>query len=338
MFKNFTIKLGCFLTGFNYGLVSTCSESAKGKVKQYLAGLFIISILWFLVGFTFTQRYLDLGFWQSIIAGFVFTFIVIQIERQIILASGKSRVVIIFRVMLALIMSIIGSLILDQIIYADDLEKRKSQVIGEEARLITASRTIELDKLKDTLYQELIDKQTQENAIAQELIAKPFINAFNSSKSVKLRGGKNESPDLKNIDEKPSQEIVKTYNVQQIPNPIYNDKERLSAQIDIIREKIDTLEFRKINLSETINDELKQNRGFLDELSLMIGILKDSWVALIVYLLVFLFLLSLEMLVVFTKLYGQKTDLEKLLEYQVQTRSLTIDKLTQELNNSNRSA
>lgn len=337
MFKNFTIKLGCFLTGFNYGLVSTCSESAKGKVKQYLAGLFIISILWFLVGFTFTQRYLDLGFWQSIIAGFVFTFIVIQIERQIILASGKSRVVVIFRVVLALIMSIIGSLILDQIIYADDLEKRKSQVIGEEARLITATQTIELESQKNRLYKELIDKQTQEKVIAQELNEKPFIKSTSFSQSVKTVVSKNESSGLKKIDDKPSPEVVNTYNVQQIPNPIHKDKERLSSQIENINKKIIEIEDEKINLGEIIRKQLEENRGFLDELSLMIGILKDSWVALIVYLLVFLFLLSLELLVVFTKLYGQKTDLEKLLEYQVQTRSLTIDKLTQELNNSSKS-
>lgn len=336
MFKGFTIKLGCFLTGYNFALVNTCSESAKGKVKQYLAGLFIISILWFLVGFSFTKRYLDLGFFQSMLAGFVFTFIVIQIERQIILASGKSKVVLTFRVLLALIMAIIGSLILDQIIYADDLEKRKSQVIGQESQQITASQAIELDRFKISLEKELVGKQAQESAIIRELNEKPFIQSTNYSQTVKTGGIDNKKLELANAEKKQIPEITNKVDIVQVPNPIYKDKERLTSQIENINKKIIEIEDKKINLGETIRKQLEENRGFLDELSLMIGILKDSWVALIVYILVFFFLLSLELLVVFTKLYGQKTDLEKLLEYQVQTRSLTIDKLTQELNNSSK--
>jgi hypothetical protein len=233
-------------------------------------------------------------------------------------------------------MSVIGSLILDQIIYAEDLEKRKSQVIGEEAQRITASQTVALDNFKNTLYKELVEKQAQERNISKELNDRPLIEFKEVSKFVKTGGTKNKDVNFGNPEEKPSPEIQITVETKQIPNPIYKDKERISAQIENIKNEINKLENKKINLEETIKEDLKKKRGFLDELSLMVGILKDSWIALIVYFLVFLFLLSLELLVVFTKLYGQKTDLEKLLEYQVQTRYLTIDKLTQELNNSRR--
>ena len=51
--------------------------------------------------------------------------IVIQIERQIILSVGKNVLVPVFRIILGIVMAIIGSVIIDQIIFREDVEKGK---------------------------------------------------------------------------------------------------------------------------------------------------------------------------------------------------------------------
>jgi hypothetical protein len=56
--KDLWLKLGCFLTGYNYDILKTCSEVAAKSVKRYTAAMFIICIIWAFVGYTFTQRYL----------------------------------------------------------------------------------------------------------------------------------------------------------------------------------------------------------------------------------------------------------------------------------------
>jgi hypothetical protein len=49
--------------------------------------------------------------------------IVIQIERQIILSVGKNKLVPLFRVAIEVVMAVIGSVIIDQIIFREDVEK-----------------------------------------------------------------------------------------------------------------------------------------------------------------------------------------------------------------------
>lgn len=328
MLENGILKLGCFLTGFNYQLLNTCSEAAKGKIKQYLAGLFIISILWFLVGFSFAHRYLNVSTPASIVTACTLAFIVIQIERQIILANSSNRVVVSFRITLALVMSIIGSLILDQIIYSDDLEKRKTMIVGEEANQITITQSKQLESTKRGLNTTLAELKLKEQKLTDELNRRPLIEVKSVSTTTKQIP---KGFDKKQAAESAEFSPIKTTNESQIVNPAFEDKKRVSQQIANINNKISEIEDEKINLYETIKKQLEGNRGFLDELSLMIGILRDSRIALIVYILVFIFLLSLELLVVFTKVYGQKTDLEKLLEYQIHTRILTINNMTKEL-------
>ncbi len=331
MIENRILKFGCFLTGFNYQLLNTCSEAAKGKIKQYLAGLFIISILWFLVGFSFAHRYLDVSTFASIATACILAFIVIQIERQIILANSSNKVVVGFRVTLAIVMSIIGSLILDQIIYSDDLDKRKTMIVGEEATKITTSQSKQLENRKNELEIQLQEQKSKEQVLTDELNKNPLINVISESTTRKQIPKDIDKEQLnKDVNLLPVTQTNRT----QITNPAFEDKKRISQQIALINNKINEIEDEKINLYETIKKEQKENRGFLDELSLMIGILRDSRIALIVYILVFIFLLSLELLVVFTKVYGQKTDLEKLLEYQIHTRILTINNMTKELDQS----
>jgi len=110
--NSFILKIGCFLTGRNYLIVKNCSEASAKSVKKYLAAILIVSILWGFIGFNFTQRYIKGDLMTSLAVAGVLVFMVIHIERQIILSIGKNRLGGIFRVVIGIVMAIIAFLIL----------------------------------------------------------------------------------------------------------------------------------------------------------------------------------------------------------------------------------
>ena len=140
------IKFGCFLTGYDFYTLSNCSEVAVRKVKKYTAALIIISIVWAIVGFTFSSRYLKLGTIGCIIGALTSLVLVIQIERQILMVSKTNWKILWARGLLALLMAVIGSLIIDQMIFKEDIDKRKLRTNQEEVDRILPQRTKELDK------------------------------------------------------------------------------------------------------------------------------------------------------------------------------------------------
>jgi hypothetical protein len=80
-FQNFWLKLCCFLTGYNFYILTNCSEISVRKVKKYTAALLIISTVWAFVGYCFCNRYIKLGIIGSVIGAIIAVIIVIQIER-----------------------------------------------------------------------------------------------------------------------------------------------------------------------------------------------------------------------------------------------------------------
>ncbi len=83
------IKVGCFLTGYNYTILKNCSEVSKKTVKRYTAAMIIMCLLWGMIGYSFANRYLHAPFEASVACSVLFIIVVIQIERQIIMQTHK---------------------------------------------------------------------------------------------------------------------------------------------------------------------------------------------------------------------------------------------------------
>lgn len=79
--KNWWIRFGCFLTGYNYGIVRNSSEVAAKAVKKYTAALVIVCILWSFIGYSFTYRYLQGGLVASLI-GAILAIVIIVSNRK----------------------------------------------------------------------------------------------------------------------------------------------------------------------------------------------------------------------------------------------------------------
>jgi hypothetical protein len=164
---NWWIKLGCFLTGWNYRILKSCSEASAKQLKKYTSALLILIILWSFTGYCFAKRYVSVPWWGCVIVAFIFVVIVIQIERQIILTIGKNRLAVFFRVFIAIIMAIIGSTIIDQIIFGKDIDRKMIEIREEQVASLLPQRISVIDvKLED--YQQDIDSLTHVNMLLNE--------------------------------------------------------------------------------------------------------------------------------------------------------------------------
>lgn len=103
--RNNWLRLGCFLTGYNYNILKGCSETSMGRVLRYISAIMIICILWAFIGYVFTSRYLRAEWYLSVVGALTMLIMVIQIERQVILSPKRNKGPLFFRLIIALTMA-----------------------------------------------------------------------------------------------------------------------------------------------------------------------------------------------------------------------------------------
>ncbi len=173
--RNWWIKFGCFLTGINYQILSTCSELSKKRLLKYTSALLIICLLWMVIGYAFTERYLKGTWYTCLVGSAAMIFLIVQIERQVILSSKDNRGLQVFRGVIAFAMALIGTVIIDQHLFKDDINKRKLFSMDEEVKLILPGRAEELKHQLNELDSVIISKESERKAIADDVVKNPFV-------------------------------------------------------------------------------------------------------------------------------------------------------------------
>lgn len=317
------IKVGCFLTGWNSKILSQCSEASYKHLKKYTAALLILIILWGFTGFCFAQRYVDAPLYGCILSALIFVIIVIQIERQIILTVGTNRWGACFRIFIAVIMSILGSAILDQIIFGDDIKKKMVEI---NDRLVQEQLPMRLNVI-DTRLNELqteIDSLDRVNMILNEEIAKNP-NPKVTSTSTTYRQEKQEDGSYKRIPET-------TVTTVPMPNPRIKQVEANNSNLEKLRKQQEEFTEKKLSVENDLRKELSSNTGFLEELRAMIEIISTRLEALIFYIIIFSFLISLELFVVTSKLGDKKCDYDMIVEHQLDIKKAALEELVKNIN------
>ena len=175
--KDLWIKIGCFITGHNYAIVKNSSEASSKAVKKYLSAILIVATLWGFIGYAFTNRYLHGSVLVSVIGALVMVIIVIQVERQIILSVGKNKLAFAFRVAIGIVMAIIGSVILDQVMFKEDVEKHKIENVQVRVNEILPLKTRELTYQINQLDSAIKAKEAERALILADYNKNPMISA-----------------------------------------------------------------------------------------------------------------------------------------------------------------
>jgi hypothetical protein len=315
---NWWTRIGCFLTGWNINILETCTESSRKQLKKYTSAILILVIIWAFIGYSFADHYVHAQWWACVITAIIFVVIITQIERQIILTVGKNHGLAIFRLIIAFIMAIIGSAILDQIIFKDDISKKMIEIVDQQVNEQLPNRlTIINTKLQEIQIEiDSIDKKNI--ALYQEINKQPTLKTVSTSTTF-LK--------IQQQDGSFKTEPQHSFSSNPIANPKIKESEINNTHLDGLRKLQEEYTKRKMDSENLLRSELKSKQGFLEELNAIIVILGERTIALFFYLILFGFLMSLELFVVVSKFGDKKCDYDLVIEHQLEQKRRTLNEL-----------
>lgn len=303
--------IGCFLIGWNKDIMKECGEASYRQYRKLLSAICIMMVLWGTIGYCFADRYINI---QScalkLCVSLAFMFIVLCVERVIILTVGKARLMSVMRVLLALCMAILGSCIFDQIIFRNDIEQaiqeHREDVIGET--IIKRLSIYDSDIQRITQEMDSLSKTTI--ALNEELQKRPVIKGTNVSTQEQVVG----------MDEngKPKKVRTQTVNTVTLANPLAEQLKANNDQIQIYSAQLEQLRQDKKEVAETVRREMSQRApGFIEELEATLKVVSQSPISLAFYIILFCFLTFLELFVLTIKMGENKCDYELIVENQL---------------------
>lgn len=341
--KSWWLRFGCFLIGYNYPILKNCSEVSKKQVKKYSAAMLIVSLLWGFVGYTFTSRYISpnlqaettsMGYdWAAIAGAFVMVIVIIQVERQIILTVHKNNWLIAFRVVIALVMAVIGSITIDQIIFKEDIERRNITNATLQADSLVENRAKEIDESILDIDLQIAQKESEIDTMLARVQKEPRITlpkTENERQTVRVPYNRDDGSTAY----KDSIIRITRTSTETFENPLVA---RIIEEQKFLERLLDDrqgLQQQRLTLRLDTEKELKENKAFLDELDVMFQILRESWAAVIVYLLWAIFILGLECLIVVSKIGETESDYTHIIKHHYQINLAKLEELARTKENT----
>ncbi len=316
-------NIGCSLIGWDKNILNECGEASYHQYRKLLSAISIMMILWGTIGYCFADRYINIeSCTLKIGVSLAFMFIVLCVERVIILTVGKARLMSVMRVLLALCMAVLGSCIFDQMIFHNDIQQaiqeHREDVIG--ATITKRLAIYDSDILRITTDMDSLSKVTI--ALNEELQKRPVIKGTNISTQEQVVG----------VDENGKPQKVKTQIVNTITlaNPLAEQLKANNDQIQIYSTQLEQLRQDKKEVAEKVREEMNQRApGFIEELEATLKVVSQSKVSLAFYIILFCFLTFLELFVLTIKMGENKCDYELIVENQLYLKKNLMEQTAQ---------
>lgn len=249
-------------------------------------------------------------------------FIILCVERVIILNVGKAYAMGGMRFLMAICMAILGSCIFDQIIFRNDIQ----QAIQEQREDIISKTITKRLSIYDSdiqrISQEMDSLSEATIALNEELQKRPVIKGTNVSTQEQVIG----------IDEngKPKKVKTQTVNTITLANPLTEQLKANNDQIQIYSTQLEQLRLDKKEVAETVRAEICQRApGFIEELEATLKVVSQSKVSLAFYIILFCFLTFLELFVLTIKMGENKCDYELIVENQLYMKRSLMERTAQ---------
>ena len=318
-------SIGCFLIGWDKNILKECGEASYRQYRKLLSAICIMMILWGTIGYCFADRYINIESCAlKICIALVFMFIVLCVERVIILTVGKAYLMSFMRVLLALCMAVLGSCIFDQIIFRNDIQQaiqeHREDVIGA-----TVTKRLSIyDSDIHRITQEMDSLSKATIALNEELQKRPVIKGTNVSTQEQVVGVDEEG--------KPRKVKTQTVNTVTLANPLAEQLKANNDQIQIYSAQLEQLRQDKKEVAETVRDEVTQRApGFIEELEATLKVVSQSKVSLAFYIILFCFLTFLELFVLTIKMGENKCDYELIVENQLNLKKNLMEQTAQSI-------
>lgn len=319
--KGWWTKFSCYVIGWNYKILNECSEASRKALHRYAGAVLLMMLIWAFIGFCMAQRYFNLERTGAIVTGCVFAFVILLIERQIILIVGKSKITMVFRGVLALCMALIGATVIDQYMFGKDIEAQMSAIVEERTEAQFVYRKQVVEEQRKACQIELDSLNRESLRLSEEIAKRPMVTTtvYNMKPSGRL-------------DSLNQPIMVQGYDQIAIPSPKQKDLERVVKRIETLQIEINKHLEKLHSLREDLVIENRNNIGLLTELDITFSdkVIFSSWASAIFYLGVFIFFLMIELLIVSGKWSSSsKCDYEVMVETGQETHIKRICAVTE---------
>ena len=297
-------NIGCFLIGWNKDILKECGEASYRQFRKLLSAICIMMVLWGTIGYCFADRYINIeSCLLKICVALAFMFIVLCVERVIILTVGKARMMSFMRVLLALCMAILGSCIFDQIIFRNDIQQAIQEHREDIIKVTITKRLSIYDSDIQRITHEMDSLSKATITLGEELQKRPTIQGTNVSTQEQVVG----------MDEngRPKKVKVQSVNTVTMANPLAEQLKANNDQIQIYSNQLEQLRQDKKDIAQKTTEEVSQRApGFIEELEATLKVVSQSWISLAFYVILFCFLTFLELFVLTIKMGENKCDYE----------------------------
>lgn len=316
-------NIGCSLIGWDKNILSECGEASFRQYRKLLSAISIMMVLWGTIGYCFADRYINIeSCVLKICVAIAFMFIVLCVERVIILTVGKARLMSVMRVLLALCMALLGSCIFDQIIFRNDIQQAIQEYREDVIGTTITKRLAIYDSDIQRITQEMDSLSKATIALNEELQKRPVIKGTNVSTQEQVVG----------VDEngKPQKVRTQTVNTVTLANPLAEQLKANNDQIQIYSGQLEQLRMDKKEVAEKVREEMSQRApGFIEELEATLKVVSQSKVSLAFYIVLFCFLTFLELFVLTIKMGENKCDYELIVENQLSLKKNLMNQTAQ---------
>ena len=317
--------MGCLLIGWDKDILKECGEASQRQFRKLLSAICIMMVLWGTIGYCFADRYINIeSCVLKLSVSLAFMFIVLCVERVIILTVGKARVMSTMRVMLALCMAFLGACIFDQIIFRNDIQQEIQEQREDVIKETIAKRLsiYESDIQRITHDMDSLGKATL--ALNEELKKNPTIEMTDVSTN-RTNVGKDENGN-------PIIQTSTIVNKKKMPNPLAEQLKANNEQIQVYIDQLEQLRQDKKDIADKVTKEIKARAlGFIEELEATLAVVSNSWISLVFYVILFLFLTFLELFVLTIKMGDNKCDYDLIVEHQLSLKKTLISQTEQSL-------
>jgi hypothetical protein len=213
-------------------------------------------------------------------------------------------------------MAIIGSVIIDQVIFKDDIEEKRISNIQEKVNSTLPEKTKQLDMRILQLDTIINTKEKERLAVISDVGKKPTLVLPVVHTNYERDSTGSLIP------------VNKTVTNQSVANPKADLIPQIDEQVTKLRAQKREIENSKMNIRQDLEKEYKEKTGFLEELKVLFSVLFSSPIAFIVWILFFLFFFLIEVFVLVAKFADITTDYDKAIMHQVETNNKMIESLT----------
>jgi hypothetical protein len=302
------LRFFSLIIGEDYNNVKSATPNSRKKISALASVIFIPVIIWFFNCYFLVTKILEGTILNGLLTGVFMALVIFLIERSIAMAPN-STFNITFRILLGLVISILGAVVLDEIVFKEDIEQQMVELKNENINK-------HLEKI-DTMYNSQTIRLQSE---VDQKYADWQIALDDAKKEADGTGGSG-SKGVHAI------ALMKMAVADSKAATYHNTKaELLNLQEKISRNKTET--------TELIDKSMKKS-ALLNRIKALFHLVKSDSYMLIIYSLFTLFVVLLEFIVVILKTIWPKTAYEKHQEFIEELSEKKINRIRQNKANIN---